>query len=274
MSRRRAAERVVRTAWTGRAMEDGARMVPVEVAVAFVYNGTTHAVMMASPTDLEDFAIGFSLAEGVITQPGDIESLEVIEGATGIELRLWLNAARTDAYTARRRFMAGPTGCGLCGIESLEEAVKPPGRVSSEWRITPDMVAVALATLPAAQTLNTETRAVHAAAFWEPGNGLVLLREDVGRHNALDKLAGAMARGGLSASRGLLLLTSRVSVEMVQKAALLGAPVIVAISAPTSLALHTADLAGITLIAVARGNEFEIFTRPDRVMPGAEHHVA
>lgn len=266
--------RIARGAWTGTTMESGKRAVPVEVAVAFVYNGTTHAVMMATPADLDDFAVGFSLSEGVIRQPTDLESLEVIESSAGIEVRMWLTSACAEAYTARRRFMAGPTGCGLCGIESLEEAVKPPGHVVSELRVAPATIAAALATLPAAQRLNAETRAVHAAGYWEAGSGLVALREDVGRHNALDKLAGALARQSVVASRGLLLLTSRVSVEMVQKASRIGVPVIVAVSAPTSLALETAEQAGITLVAIARGNEFEVFTRPDRVNVGVKDHVA
>lgn len=266
--------RVPGQAWRDGGLHDSHRALPVESAVALTYNGSTHAVMMASPADLEDFAIGFSLAEGIIDAPGDIEEMQAVETPDGIDLQLWLNPALADRHAARRRFMAGPTGCGLCGIESLEQAVKPPAVVSAEPRFTPEMIAQALATLPAAQRLNAETRAVHAAGYWEPGAGLVALREDVGRHNALDKLAGALAREQQTAQRGLLLLTSRVSVEMVQKAARLGVPAMVAVSAPTSLALSMAEAAGITLIAVARGEEFEVFSRPDRLLPGVSHHVA
>jgi len=266
--------RVSGLAWRDGRLHDSYRALPVESAVALTYNGSTHAVMMASPADLEDFAIGFSLAEGIIDAPGDIEDLRPVEGPHGIDLQMWLNPVLAERHAARRRFMAGPTGCGLCGIESLEQAVKPPTAVSAEPRFTPEMIAEALASLPAAQRLNAETRAMHAAGYWEPGIGLVALREDVGRHNALDKLAGALARDEQTAQRGLLLLTSRVSVEMVQKAARLGVAAIVAVSAPTSMALSMATAAGITLIAVARGAEFEVFSRPDRLLPGVSDHVA
>jgi len=266
--------RVARLARAGHSFVQGQRTVPTEAAVALTYNGSTHAVMMATPADYEDFAIGFSLSEGIIAGPADIREIEVVETAAGIDLQIWLNDDRATAYVARRRVMTGPTGCGLCGIESLQAAVGPAAQVDGETRYSADQIVAALAALPASQRLNVETRAVHAAAYWEPAAGLIALREDVGRHNALDKLAGALARRQLSAIHGLLLLTSRVSVEMVQKAAKLGAPVVVAVSAPTSLAIDVANQAGITLIAVARGSEFEIFTRPERILQGAQSHVA
>jgi FdhD protein len=246
--------------------ERTSRIIPEEAPVALVYDGSTYAVMLATPRDLEDFALGFSLTEGVIRSRDEIASLEIVEQPKGIELRMWLTPATGRTLAERRRRMAGPTGCGLCGVESLAAALPEAPRVApSGFRPTREDIYSALAAIAPAQTLNAETRAAHAAAFWTPGKGLVALREDVGRHNALDKLVGALVARGSQAASGIVVLTSRVSVEMVQKAAALGAPVIVAVSAPTALAIRTAEAAGITLIAVARSDAFEIFTRSDRV---------
>jgi FdhD protein len=265
---------VHRTAWRhGRAMA-GQRTIPEEVPVALTYNRVTFAVMLASPSDLEDFAVGFSLAQGIVRRAGEIDELIIAPTEQGIELRMWLSPERDATMTARRRYMAGPTGCGLCGIESLAEALPDPQRVASTASFTADAIAAAMASLPEAQALNRETHAVHAAAFWTPARGLVAIREDVGRHNALDKLAGAMARKGVAADDGMLLLTSRVSVELIQKAAIMGAPVLVAISSPTALAVRQAEMAGITLIGIARNDGFEVFTRRDRVAAGTIRHVA
>jgi FdhD protein len=241
------------------------RCIPNEVPDALVYDGTSYAVMMASPSDLEDFAIGFSLTEGVVSRPEEINGIDIVEQPLGIELRMWLAADRTRALADRRRRIAGPTGCGLCGIESLEAAAPQCPRVTSPFVATAADVRAALASLPPAQALNHLTHAVHAAAFWAPGCDLVAIREDVGRHNALDKLIGALHRMGTDAATGMLVLTSRVSVEMVQKAAVVGVPIIVAVSAPTALALTTAEAAGITLVAVARADAFEIFTHTRRI---------
>ena len=257
---------VERNTSRGGHLERGARRVPEETPVALTYNGGTYAVMMATPQDLQDFAVGFSLSEGIVRSPHEILSLDVIELDDGIELRMWLEPATAARISERRRQIAGPTGCGLCGIDSIAEAVRPAAIVSGGLRLSASDITTAMQALPPLQDLHIETRAVHAAAFWVPSHGIVALREDVGRHNALDKLAGAVARDGIAADRGMVLLTSRVSVELVQKTAAMGATVLVAVSAPTALAVRMAEAAGITLVAVARSDGFEIFTHPGRVI--------
>jgi FdhD protein len=240
--------------------------VAEERAIALTFGGSTNAVMMATPADLEDFGVGFALTEGIIEQAGEIASIEIVRSSLGIEVQMWLGRYRADELSARRRAMVGPVGCGLCGIESLEQACPTPRHVSSTATFRARDLLNAMSALAPLQELNQKTRGVHAAAFWQPHNGIGLVREDVGRHNALDKLAGALARENIARAGGAILLTSRVSVEMVQKTARIGAPVLVAVSAPTSLAVETADQAGITLIAVARADGYEIFTHPDRLI--------
>ena len=260
-----AVHRVGRTVWRDGDFRDGERAVPEETAIAFTYNGTTHAVMMATPRDLTDFAFGFSITEGVVSSVEEIESLDVVDSAFGVELRMWLAAPRQAALSARRRHLAGPTGCGLCGIESLNEACRTPPAVPAGAGFAPQDIMEAVDSIATAQPLNRETRAMHGAAFWQPSRGLVAMREDVGRHNALDKLGGALIRCGVASRSGAVVLTSRVSVEMVQKTAFIGVPVIIAISAPTALAVRTAECAGITLVAIARSDGFEIFSHPHRI---------
>ena len=248
-------------------LADGSRIVPEETAIAFSYGGSTHAVMMATPADLEDFAVGFSLTEGIISDPSEIEAIEPVVEDKGIDLQIRLADAQNDALVARRRHMAGPVGCGLCGIESIEQAVREtPSVRASQLTLSEDEVAEAVRLLNGQQPLHMETRAVHGAGFYVPGTGLIAVREDVGRHNALDKLAGAAARAGYRGAAGAVVVTSRVSVEMVQKTAIVGSPFIIAISAPTALAIRTAEQAGMTLIALVRGDEFEIFTGAERVV--------
>ena len=265
--------RVQCKAWRPSGLAGSERTIPEEAAIAFTYNGSSYAVMMATPRDLDDFALGFSLTEGIIKSPNEIESLEIVEEAIGIELRMRLTEPHATAFRERRRYLAGPTGCGLCGIESLSEAMRAPATISEEGTIAPRDIMAALDALYSGQAINQSTRAVHGAAFYRHGEGLVALREDVGRHNALDKLAGALARKGLRGRGGFGLLTSRLSVELVQKAAAIGIPVLVAVSAPTALAVRTADACGITLIAVARSDGFEIFTHPKRIKQEQAVHV-
>ena len=258
-------ESVHRQIWREGSPSVGRRSIPEESAVALTYNGGTYAVMMTTPRDLEDFAVGFSLSEGVIDSSSDIDSLDIVPLEDGVELRMWLSRPKADRLHERRRHIAGPTGCGLCGIESIAEAVRPAAVIAPGRQFSPQQIMVAMQGLPSRQKLNIETRAVHAAAFWNAASGIVALREDVGRHNALDKLSGALARGSIAAGEGVVLLTSRVSVEMVQKSAAIGASVMVAVSAPTALAVRMADAAGITLAAIARADGFEVFTHPHRI---------
>ena len=178
-------------------------------------------------------------------------------------------------FQARRRRLAGPVGCGLCGIESIDEAMRSVAEVGrSKLALTTDDIVSSVRLLSRMQPLHAETGAVHAAGFYLPGKGVVAAREDVGRHNALDKLAGALAKAGIDGASGAVVVTSRVSVEMVQKTAAIGAAFIIAVSAPTALAIRTAETAGMTLVALVRGDEFDIFTHPERVTAGVARNVA
>ena len=264
----RLARRMAGTSWAE-------RRVPEEVPVAFSFGGTTHAVMMASPSDLEDFALGFALTEGIIGAADEIERMHIEHLESGIDIQMWLRDRANTRFVARRRQLAGPVGCGLCGIESIEEAVRAVSKVSpGHFTLSVDQVGEAMRLLAKDQPFHAETGAVHAAGFFRPGKGIALVREDVGRHNALDKLVGAMSRAGIAGATGAIAVTSRLSVEMVQKAAAAGAPAIMAVSAPTALAIRTAEEAGMTLIALVRGDEFDVFTHPERINAGGDKHVA
>ena len=242
------------------------RSLPEETPVAMVYDGTTHAVMMASPSDIEDFALGFSLTEGIVTDPAQIAEIEVVAHDKGVEARMWLAEDRGEALAARRRTLAGPVGCGLCGIDSLDQAIRVlPDLTGIGPILSEAQVMSATEDLRGWQPMHDLTRAVHATGVMLPGQGIVLTREDVGRHNALDKLIGAMNRQGIDAARGAFVLTSRVSVEMVQKCAMAGAGIIIAVSAPTAHALRLAQGAGLTLAAFARGQGFDLFSHPQRL---------
>jgi FdhD protein len=252
-----------------------ARKVPEETPVALSFAGTTHAVMMASPADFEDFALGFSITEGIVGSAGEIETITVEEAGAGIDIQVRLRDGANRRFEARRRRLAGPVGCGLCGIESIDEAMRAiPPVADAALALSAADIAQAVRELSARQPFHAETGAVHAAGFYVPGRGIVAAREDVGRHNALDKLAGALARAGIDGASGAVVVTSRVSVEMVQKTAAIRAPVILAVSAPTALAVRTAEAAGMTLVALVRGEDFDVFTHPERLIDGAFRHVA
>jgi FdhD protein len=215
------------------------------------------------PTDL---ALGFSLTEGIIEDAGEIEELSIVPGPDGIEVRTWLRPSAGRLLKDRRRRLVGPTGCGLCGIESLAEANRMCRPVGRRISLTPEQIRASVESLGEAQILNHTTRATHAAGLFRPGDHAKILREDVGRHNALDKLAGALASEGISGRTGAVILTSRISVEMVQKAAAIGVGIVVAVSAPTALAIRTAQAAELTLVGIARGSDFEIFSHPAGVL--------
>lgn len=247
-----------------------ARSLPEEVAVAVTCNGSTQAVMMCTPADLEDFATGFAFTEGY-ARPEQIERVEVLEMAQGIEARLWIEEEAARALGARRRAMMGPVGCGLCGIDSLEQALRELPPVGAGAVLGLAEAAGAAEALRAHQPLHDLTRAVHAAGFLVPGRGIVLGREDVGRHNALDKLIGAALRAEIDPACGAVVITSRVSVEMVQKTVLAGAGILIAVSAPTAQALRLAEAAGLTVAAFGRGDRLEIFTHPHRIIQEVPH---
>jgi len=219
-------------------------------------------VVMATPADLFDFATGFSLTEGIVRSSREIEHLEVVPGPEGIELRMWLATEAGKRFQKRQRRMVGPTGCGLCGIESLSEATRSFKFIPRKITLRSDQIGRAMDALSRAQVLNQATHATHAAGFYLPDDTLLAIREDVGRHNALDKLAGALSAQRILGQSGAILLTSRVSIELVQKAAAIECPILIAISAPTALAVRAAEAYGITLVAVVRGSSFEIFTHP------------
>jgi FdhD protein len=247
------------------------RAVPVEAPVSIVYGNVPYAVMMATPADFEDFAIGFSLTEGIIEQREEIRGIAVEEAEKGWRLVVTLSPDRFRVHLARTRSLSGRTGCGLCGIGSLEELpeAKPVAGVAPV--LTVEAVARAVRELDGHQPLNDLTRAVHGAAWCDLAGDIRLVREDVGRHNALDKLIGALLGAEQKPAEGFLLITSRCSFEMVEKAARFGAHHLVAVSAPTSLALERAEALGLGLIAVARRDSALVFegALPETARKGA-----
>ena len=235
-----------------------------EVPVALVYNGRPHAVMMCTPADLEDFAVGFTVTE-LIAAANQITGVDAVKYARGIEMQLEIPTAAADALASRGRAIFGRTGCGLCGVEVIDDALREPRAVRSGLRLTRAALWRASESLGSQQPLNRDTNAIHAAAWASPDGALEIVREDVGRHNALDKVIGALARAKRDASAGFAIVTSRASYELVQKAAVANIAVLAAVSRPTALAVDLAEQAGITLIGLLRGRTANIYTHPARV---------
>ncbi|HEX5122696.1 MAG TPA: formate dehydrogenase accessory sulfurtransferase FdhD [Rhodanobacteraceae bacterium] len=241
-----------------------------EVPVALVYNDRPHVVMMATPRDLDDFALGFSLSEAIVGAAGELESIQTQTLLEGIEVRLRIPAARAEALERRHRNLTGRTSCGLCGAQALEDAVRQPPHVGAGPTIDAEILHRTLEQLHDRQPLNVATGATHAAAWARPNGDVAHLREDVGRHNALDKLIGAMAKSDERVDDGFLVVTSRASYEMVQKSATVGIALLAAISAPTALAIHLAEETGMTLVGFARPEGHVVYANPERIMRIAE----
>jgi FdhD protein len=255
---------VVRVDAGGRAALNA--LLAEEVPIALQYNGIAHAVMLATPGDLEDFALGFTFSEGIIDARSDFYGMEVLPGDNGLTLAIDISAAAFARLKDRRRTLAGRTGCGICGTESLDQVLRPlPDLSSVLLRIAPAAIARAHAGLAEVQPLQRDTGAAHGAVWCRSDGAIVCAREDVGRHNALDKLIGALMRLQIDASGGFALVTSRASVEMVQKSATAGIAVLAAVSAPTALAVRVAEGCGQTLVGFARGGSFSVYTHGARI---------
>jgi formate dehydrogenase accessory protein FdhD len=240
-----------------------------EVPVAMVYNGISHAVMLATPGDLEDFALGFSLSEGLIAQPRELRDLDIVVSELGIELRMEISLRAIHDIKETRRQLAGRTGCGLCGKESLQQAILPVPTVNRKFCLKPEALRRALDRLPELQTLQGSTGGAHGAAWVRPDGEIEFLREDVGRHNALDKLLGALFARRIDPGTGFVLMTSRASHELVHKTATAGVELLATLSAPTGLAVDNAQKAGLTLLSWMREGRFSVYTHPERVADGA-----
>lgn len=236
-----------------------------ETPVTLVFNGVPHAVMMATPADLEDFAIGFSLTEGIVESATDISRVSVVRYSRGVELVVEVPDARAAAVRARHRRLSGRTGCGICGANSVDEVLRELPTVGGEPCIEATAVTRAMHELAERQPLNAATGGVHAAAWARRNGALMHVREDVGRHNALDKVVGAVVRAGTRAHDGFVVITSRGSFELVQKAAILQVGLLAAVSAPTALAVRVAHSVGLTLVGFARDDRLTVYTHPTRL---------
>ena len=237
-----------------------------EVPIALVYNGRPHVVVMGTPTDLEDLAVGFSRTEGIVDESAHIERVEVVRASHGVELQIQIPEANALRLAERTRAIVSRTGCGLCGVESINDMLHVPARVASRLHVTADALSAVGSELSRRQIINNETSTVHAAGWATADGELSVVREDVGRHNALDKVLGALSRTGIVASSGFVVVTSRASYEMVQKAATCGVELLAAISRPTGLAIRFAEAADMTLVGLLRGKSANIYCRPERVL--------
>lgn len=237
-----------------------------EVPVSLIYNGTPHVVMLTTPTNIEDFALGFSITEGIISNPSELLSVRIFNRANGIEVYLKIPEACHEYIAGTSRNLSGRTGCGLCGASTLQQVVRPPNPVGKGITITSEDLFAALIDIKRHQNINKLTGSVHAAAWAVPGQNIVELREDIGRHNALDKLIGILLRSPKDLSTGFVIVTSRASYELIQKATAVGITTLAAISAPTGLAIRLADEAGMTLIGFAREDQHVVYTHPHRLI--------
>ncbi|MEP7245493.1 MAG: formate dehydrogenase accessory sulfurtransferase FdhD [Gammaproteobacteria bacterium] len=251
--------------WTRGSLSSTTDFVTEEVPVALVYHGVPHVVMLATPSDLEDYAVGFTVSEGLVANPREIQSVEVEHLAESIEVRIGIAGERFSELLRRRRNLTGRTGCGLCGAETVEEAIRPPVKVGQGPVVSAADLHAALIELESKQPVNSRTGSIHAAAWVVPGAGVQLVREDVGRHNALDKVIGALVRSGTAIDAGYALITSRASFEMVQKSAAAGITFVAAVSAPTALAIRLAERSGITLVGFARRDQHVVYAHSERL---------
>ena len=240
--------------------------VAEEMPVALVYHGVPHVVMLATPADLEDFAVGFTLSEGLVASPDEIRSVEVTRNEQAADVKVTVAWERFSALLQRRRNLTGRTGCGLCGAETAEDAIREIRQVGPGPRVTVKQLHAAIEQLGSLQPINARTGSVHAAAWVVPEKGIQLVREDVGRHNALDKAIGALVRAKIDLATGFMLITSRASYEMVQKSATAGIALLAAFSAPTAFAVRLANKSGLTLVAFARREQHVVYAHPGRLV--------
>jgi len=252
--------------WKPGTLEQTVDLVAEEMPVALVYHDVPHVVMLATPADLEDYAVGFTLSEGLVAGPQEIRGVEVVQGEHSADVRITVAWERFTQLLQRRRNLAGRTGCGLCGAETAADAIRECAPVPAGVRVTAAEIHAAMAQLAARQPINARTGSVHAAAWVVPGKGIQVVREDVGRHNALDKTIGALSRAGADFAAGYMLITSRASYEMVQKCATVGIALLVALSAPTAFAVRLAQRCGLTLVAFARADSHVVYAHPQRIV--------